>query len=320
MATSGIYNYSRTLNQIASESLELIEAVGDGETISGDHIDKAKSSLNSLLKRFQTPGLHTWTETEGTLFLKVGQAEYDFTDSSTHLANTYYETTSTAATTAGALSIAVTSIANIQDGDVIGIIQNDNDLFWTTVNGTPSGLTVNLDAGITLATVSGCSIRNYRPGTATVPELKPVSRITDVRRKEGSDYEIPINFASRQDYFNLPNKAQTGTPIQAYYSRQDVAGEDGGRLYVWNSPSSAVPVINFSYERKIQVMVNLTDTLDAPDYVHEYILYNLAKMLALKFGCSVERYQIIKEESMRTSGEIMAYGTELYPIKVVMGR
>jgi hypothetical protein len=39
MATSGIYNYSRTLNQIATESLELIEAVGDGETLSGNHIE-----------------------------------------------------------------------------------------------------------------------------------------------------------------------------------------------------------------------------------------------------------------------------------------
>jgi len=79
MATSGIYNYSRTLNQIASEALELIEAVGDGETLSGNHLQKAKDSLNSLLKEMQTLGLNLWTDTEATLFLTVGQASYDLT-------------------------------------------------------------------------------------------------------------------------------------------------------------------------------------------------------------------------------------------------
>ena len=78
MSTSGIYTYSRTLNQIAEEALQLLEVVGDGETLKGFHIDRAKASLNSLLLHAQTKGLNLWTETEGSLFLKVGQESYDF--------------------------------------------------------------------------------------------------------------------------------------------------------------------------------------------------------------------------------------------------
>jgi hypothetical protein len=322
MTTSGIYTYERTLNQVATESLELIEAVGDGETLSGDHIERSRASLNSLLLSSQTQGMHLWTETEGTLFLKVGQAIYDFRDSSTHVANDYNETTTTADTTAATLTIPVTSIEDINDGDVIGIVQSDNDIFWTTVNGAPTGLNVIVDDPVTLTTLSGAFVRSYSPSTATAPALTPISRISpgqgSVRRKEADDYEIPIIFESRKDYFNLPNKAQLGTPIQAYYSRQDIAGQVGGIMYLWNAPDSSVPVINFTYERKIQMMVNPDDTLDTADYAHEYIIYNLAKRLILKFGCGKDRAQLILDEAERTKLEMLAYGASMYPIQMKM--
>jgi hypothetical protein len=322
MTTSGIYTYSRTLNQIATESLQLIEVVGDGETLSGDHIERSKASLNSLLKEAQTHGLHLWTETEGTLFLKVGQFKYDFRDSSTHLANNFNETTTTADTTAATLTIPVLSIEGISDGDVIGIVQSDNDLFWTTVNGKPTGLNVIVDDPVTLTTTSGAFVRSYAPSAATAPALIPVSRISpgqgSVRRKEADDYEIPIIFESRKDYFNLPNKSQLGTPIQAYYARQDIAGEVGGIMYLWNTPESSVPLINFTYERKIQIMVSQDDTLDVADYAHEYIIYNLARRLILKFGCGVERAKLVIAEAERTERAMLAYGSSMYPIGIKM--
>ena len=324
MSTSGIYTYSRTLNQIADESLQLIEAVGDGETLSGEHIERVKASLNSLLKESQTQGLHLWTETEGTLFLKVGQESYDFRESSTHATNSYIETTTTSDTLAADLTIPVTSIAGISDGDIIGVVQNDNDIFWTTVNGTPTGLNVIVDDAITLATVSGALVRSYTPSAATAPALIPISRISpgqgSVRRKESNDYEIPIIFESRKDYFNLPNKSQKGTPIQAYYARQDIAGEVGGIMYLWNAPDSGVPVINFTYERKVQIMESANDTLDVADYAHEYIVYNLAERLILKFGCSIERAKLVMAGAARTKIDMLAYGASMYPISIKMVR
>lgn len=325
MTTSGIYTYSRTLNQIATEALQMIEAVGDGETLSGDHIERSRDSLNSLLiSATQTQGLHLWTETEGTLFLKVGQAKYDFRDASTHLANNYNSTTTTADTTAATLTIPVLSITDINDGDIIGIVQSDNDIFWTTVNGTPTGLNVIVDDPVTLTSTNGALVRSYAPSTTTAPALIPVSRISpgqgSVRRQEADDYEIPIIFESRKDYFNLPNKAQNGTPIQAYYSRQDIAGEVGGIMYLWNAPESGVPVINFTYERKIQIMVNADDTLDTAGYAHEYIIYNLAKRLILKFGCGKDRAQLVLGEAERTKNEMLAYGASMYPIGIKMVR
>jgi len=315
MATSGVYTYSLTLNEAVTEALDELQAAGDGETLTGDMIGRAKTSLNLIMKSLSTQGIHLWSETEGTLFPSVGQEKYDFRDATTHIANTYYETSTTAATTAGATSIEV-DITNIQDTDKIGIIQNDNDIFWTTVNGVPTGTTVVLTDAITLATLSGAKVRNYRVATSTSPELIPVSRILKVRRQEGSDYEIPIIFDSREDYFNLPNKEQTGTPIQAYYSRQDVAGEAGGIMYLWNSPNSSIPVINFTYERKLQVLVNPGDTLDVPDYALQALIYHLAVRLIPKVGCSAERAAFVKMEAERLMNDLLAYDSEVYPIKM----
>ncbi len=318
MKGSGVYTLSKTLNDIATESLDILQIGADGESISGDILGRVRISLNLLLKEWQTQGIHLWSETEGTLFLKVGQEKYDFRDSDTHITNTWYETTSTAATVAGARTILLTSVESINDGDVIGVIQNNNDLFWTTVDGTPVGLTVNLDDAITLPTLSGAHIYNYRSSTPTSPELIPVSRVLNVRRRELTDYEIPIIFASRQDYFDLPNKKQIGTPIQAYYSRQDTAGQTSGIMYLWSAPSSSVPVINFTYERKLEILVNTDDIVDVPDYALDALIYSLAVKLVPKFGTSKELAFWIKKESSILKNDMLSFDSTLYPVRMKM--
>lgn len=316
MTTSGTYTYSLTLNQVASEALELIQAVGDGETLGGDHVTRVKRTLNTMLKEWQTQGIHLWTYTEGTLFLEVGKAEYDFRLPSTNVVNTFFETTTSADTVALTNTIPLSDISNVEVGDVIGVVQSDSNLFWTTVDNISGSSVIIPGPGVTLSTDSGAAVRNYRKNESLIP----VSRVLDVRRKELTDYEIPIVFQSRKDYFNLPNKGQTGTPIQAYYSRQDVAGETSGIMYLWNAPSSSVPVINFTYERKIQIMVDAEDTLDVPDYAHDAVIYGVARKLIPKFGCSEKLAKIIISEAEQYKNNMLAYDAALYPITIRMKR
>lgn len=317
MATSGIYTLSKTTNELAEEVFDVMQIGQDGETLTGDMIGRFKVSANLLLKEWQTQGIHLWTYTEGTLFLTVGQEKYNFQNA--HVANDWFETTLTAATTADTNTILVTSASNIQDGDVIGIIQNDNNLFWTTVNGV-TGLMVTLTDSITLASLSGAFVRNYRVGTATSPELIPVSRVLKVRRQESTDYEIPIVFKSREDYYNLPNKKQLGTPIQAYYDRQDVAGETSGTMLLWNSPISSIPVINFTYERKLQILANSEDAVDLPDYAQLAFIYNAAVKLIPKYGTSQALADWIRGEALILKNDMLAFDSTLYPIKMKMKR
>jgi len=319
MPTSGVFTLTKTLNELVTEALDLIQATGDGESLHGDTLGRAKNPLNRMIKELSTQGIHLWSYTEGTLFLDVGKEKYDFQLSDTHIANTWFETTTTADTTAGATTILVTSATNIQATDPIGIIQNDNNLFWTTVKEV-SGLSIILDDAITLATLSGAFVRNYRVGKKTSPALIPVSRVLNVRRQESTDYEIPIVFESRQDYFNLPNKTQSGTPIQAYYDRQDIAGETSGVMYLWNSPVSSVPIINFTYERKLQILIDSDDTIDIPDYALDYFVYNYAVKLIPIFGTSKGLADWVKSEAIILKNDLLAYDSDIYPIKMKMKR
>jgi len=323
VSTSGVYTLSKTTNQLAEEAFDIMQIGADGETLGGNEVGRFKASANLLLKEWQAQGIHLWTYTEGTLFLTAGQEKYDFQNSGTHIANTWFETTTTASTVAGANTVEVASIDDIEDGDVIGVIQNNNNLFWSIVQSTystPSVISVTLTDNIPLATVSGAFVRNYRAGTATSPELVPVSRILNVRRKESTDYEIPIVFNSREDYFNLPNKEQSGTPIQAYYSRQDLAGETSGTMYLWNSPSSSVPVINFTYERKLQILVGADDTVDLPDYAQLAFIYNVAVKLIPKYGTSQALADMIRQEAQILKNDMLAFDSAVYPIKMKMKR
>lgn len=319
MTTSGVYDLAFTLNETLSEAFDILGQGVDGETLSGSAFTRGKRSANLMLKEWQTQGIHLWTFTEATLFLEVGRAKYDFRDSDVRVVNEFFETNTTLDTVANALSFTVETDTDIQTSDIIGIIQDDNNLFWSTVFGV-AGDVVVINDQIPLATLSGAQVYNYRPASSTNTVLIPVSKILDVRRKETTDYEIPIIFESREDYFNLPNKNQTGTAIQAYYSRQDIAGEVGGIMYLWSAPDSSVPIVNFTYERKIQILVNDTDIIDIPDFAQEAFIYGLAKRLMPKYGgITPQKVQWITAEADRKLQDMLSYDQAVYPINLDLG-
>lgn len=305
MAASGVYTLALTVNEAAKSTFELLQAVGDGESLTGDHSSDFMRAGNLILKSYQADGLHLWATIEGSLFMEVGQGAYDFRLSSTKKSNVWYETTSTAATLAGVYVVPVTSAANIQVGDTFGVIQNDNNLFWSTVS-IVAALNITLNDPVPLPSLSGAVVRNYRD------TFIPISRVLKggIRRKEASTNEIPIVDASREEYYNLPNKSQKGTPIQVYYDRQDVAGEKYGVMNVWSPPSSSKPVINFTYERKIQIMTDADETIDIPDYAQEAFIYAVAMKLIPKYGASPEKKADIKQEAYELRQNLLSFDSD----------
>ena len=386
MTTSGVYGFNPTVGELILEAYELLQVASQGETLTGDMFRRGKNSLNYLLRKMQTDGIHLWTYTEGTLFLQVGQAEYDFGDPDTHVVNTFFETSLTANALAGAQTIFVEDFSNLQINDDIGIITQENNLFWTTVTATPSSSSVSISAGLDLTASSGAIVYSHRPEvlttactvlegmdgaaqfhfatavtlvhgqevtltdffnneyagvqtvvtvgegffttelsflstssgnfTTTAETLIPVSRLTPngVRRRESTDFEIPIFSASKVDYTDLPNKSALGQPIQAYYERSIRFG----KMFLWTAPSSSVPVINFTYERQLQQVTTASETLDVAEEYHEAIVYNIARRLITKVGASQAMAQLIIGEAERSYDEALAYDDAVYPITMDM--
>lgn len=305
MSTSGSYNLNHTLNELLEEAFDLLQVGADGETLTADMLKRGKRSLNLMLKEWEAQGLHLWTKEEGSLFLAVGTEQYDFTSASTHLANTYYETTLSAAEASGQTELSVTSTTNMTVTDPIGIILDNNDLHWSTV-ASKTATTVTINDALTRAAASGAAVYNYR-----LNDFKPAIRVISTRRKDASN-EIPMLFESRGDYFNLPNKTQTGTPVMSYYARK----EPMGIMYVWPAPDSAIPVINFSYERKIQIMNSGSDTFDMPEYWFNALAYNASVELIPKYGCSLARATLLKAAAKEKLDLALGFDSSRYPIDV----
>ena len=136
MSTSGNYDLSLTLFEVVEEAFDVLQIGQDGESLSADMIKRAKSSINIMIKNWQAQSIHLWSYTEGVLFLKVGQAKYDF--ATANLANEFFETTTTTSGLTGEDTFTVADGSNIKIGDNIAIILDDNDSFFSTVVPTPT--------------------------------------------------------------------------------------------------------------------------------------------------------------------------------------
>ena len=307
MPLSGQYTLSLTFEEIRDEVLQILQVIGDGETVTTSMNDKVKHTTNLLLKKWDGLGINLWTYTEGTLFLVPGQSEYDLNSGNVNITNEFFETTLAADQTAGNNTIEVADASNIADTQKIGILQPDNSLFWTTVNGAPVGNIVTLTDVLPSDVTSGSCVFNYDD-----VDLIPIQRVLDVRRKDSTDYEIPIVFRSREDYFDLPNKNQVGSPIQAYYSRQ----EPQGIFYLWPSPFSASPVINFTYERPKQIIDLDTDNIDIPEYFYDAFIMNICRLVMYKFATDPQKRAEIKEDAYEMLNDALSFDNAVYPIYV----
>lgn len=76
MSTSGSTNFNLSANEIIVEAFDLIGVGSEGEPISADMYNRAKRSLNLLIKTWGAQD-HLWTRTEGpAVTLVAGQASY----------------------------------------------------------------------------------------------------------------------------------------------------------------------------------------------------------------------------------------------------
>ncbi len=307
MATSGIYRHIVTFDDITEEALDILQIGADGETLSGDMQVRSRKTMNFMLKAWEGQGIHLWTFTEGSLFLVQGQFKYNF--ATANIANTWFETTLSADEAAGQNILSMTSTTDIAVADVMGIVLDDNTTHFTTVLSKTAAVVTIADV-LPSAAVAGSFVRTY-----VANSFIPANRVMETRRRERAEYEIDMNFESRKDYFHLPDKVTTGKPIQSYFSRQHPEGE----MYLWPAPDDTEIVINFTYERPIQVISAGTDNFDIPDYWYEAVIYNLAERLILKFGCTETRALFIKAAAKEYLGVALSYDTDLYPIKIDMG-
>ena len=281
MATSGSVNFNQTRNELVQDALALIGVYGVGRTISSEDMTFSSNMLNKMIKTYQAQGLHLWAKEEGYLFVADNTGEYTLSSDSTSARATTRSdaviTELSVAAAASATTITVDSTTGMTALDIIGVVNDDDVVTWTTIVSVDSTTGLTLTAGLDGA----CAINN-NVYTFTSRIEKPL-RILSMRRVTGgpgSPSSIPMMTLSHEEYFDLPNKENNGNPTHFYYNPDLTTGN----LYMWARPDDPEMYFEFTFERQLEDFDASTDNPDFPNEWLECLTYQLAVRLAPAFG------------------------------------
>lgn len=110
----------------------------------------------------------------------------------------------------------------------------------------------------------------------TLDPVRPLTILSCRFKRSASASELPMTQMTRDEYDTLPVKTTTGTPTQFYYDRQ----REAARLYVWPVLATAAgETLQITYEREIEDIATLNDTIDMPGEWWDAVVYSLAARL-----------------------------------------
>lgn len=286
MATSNTFIFTVNAADIVREMMLNVGAIGEAEVPTAQEYNDCLRKLNMMVKQWMgkqdfAPGLKMWTRARCTLFLSYTQFRYQLGPTGDNWAQSVTggafgttHTTNQLSTTAsaGATSIQVPSITNINNGDYIGIQvvatgAVGSNLFWTTVNGAPSGTTVNLSAPLPLTAASMNYVYNY-----TTKGQRPLEIVTSILR-DSFQNDTPQNVLTVQDYEILPNKTQpqyVSDPTSFYYESQigSTTALSNGVYYI--DCAGAQDVTKHLHIVWLQPIMDLNNPGDNPEYPQQW--------------------------------------------------
>jgi hypothetical protein len=288
MTTSNSTDFNATRNDIIRGALRIILVTTAGETPGPSEMDDASEALNMMIKAWAANGIHLWTLTNATLFCTKGVANYSLPGS--HCTKDYTSAKLSANAAIGVTSLSVDSIVGIVNGQNIGILLDNGEMHWTTVNGAPTGTTVIITDALPSPAAGVNQVYAY-----TTAIERPL-RLHTLRNMNLTGGEIPFAFnaepLARSDYLRMPNKTATGTPIQGYYDPQLNIGE----FYCWPTPDTSKHRINFTYERTLEDFDNISDTPDFPQWCIACIKWNLALEIAPEYNKTPSAFVIAQAQ------------------------
>jgi len=285
MATSGNYNFSLTRDELIKASLRKIRVAKRGFTPGAEDIADAKEALNLIVAQFReksdgSPSLKMWTRKKVVLFLSNGQFQYSLgpTGDNAVLEDDLVTTTLTAA--ASGTSLTVASITGISDADFAGVYTSDGELTWTTVNGTPTGVTVVVTDSITAASGATCYFYTSKP-------QNPV-RVLFQNLIDSDGSETPLDTMGADDYWEIGDRDASGTPGNVYIER----GRDITDFYFDQAVNDPTYRVRLLVHYPIQSFDATDDNPDFPEQWYRALVWLLAMDLASEYDVQLSQQNL----------------------------
>lgn len=301
MSTSGSADFTRTRNQIITEAYQLLNVYGADEALTDPDLAFGNSRLNSMIKAWQAMGINLWTYEEAVIFLSsLPTYTLGTNGDKSCLLSDFVETTLSGDEAASQTVLSVTSSTGMTALDIIGIVLDDNTIHWTTVVSVDSATQVTVTSGLASVAASGNQVFTY---TSTL--YRPL-KIHSIRRHGSNGIETPLYPISRQEYFDLSNKTNSGVPNEFYYDPK----LNAGKLYIYQAPSDVTTYLRATISRSFEDFDDADNTPDFPQEWLDAIIYNLALRMAPAFGKMQEAVSLYAPLATALLDAIKGYDTE----------
>lgn len=257
--------------------MQLANIVNLNQASRGDDHAFAVDIFQSMIKLWQAEGIQLWNRRQATLFTAYQDEQYAISNTGSHCANTFVDTTISAAEASGQSILSLTSTTGMTAADNIGIELDSGTRQWTTIVSVDSSTQVTITAALTGAAAAGNTVITYTNKIADRP-----LRILDMRRVQLNDQKIAthVEQIGYAEYFNIPLKTTDGAPCNFYYDK--LLGE--GQLYVFPRPDDVNILIEFTYHEAIEDVDSGTNSMDFPTEWTLPLIYGLAAELMVAYG------------------------------------
>ena len=142
--------------------------------------------------------------------------------------------------------------------------------------------------------------------TGDVTTVRPLRILRCDRKNISTNNETSMTQLSLDEYNELPNKHQEGTPVDFFYEPT----LSNGTLYLWPQPTST-DVITYTVELVVRTEVEdmdlPTDDLDFPSWFTEAIILNLAYRLAPRHGYPINERYLLRKDADDALEDALAY-------------
>lgn len=106
-------------------------------------------------------------------------------------------------------------------------------------------------------------------------------RVTEARYRDANGRDLPMEEWTRQEYYDMPVKTNSGIPTAYYVDHQ----RSTATMYIWSVPSSVTTeTIQYTYQRVFQDLDSVDNDIDIPQEHMDTIGYALADRLMETFG------------------------------------
>ena len=300
MAISNSIDYIVTRDDIITEALEQLGVLAEDESPSSGQLTSCSRTLNMMVKAWQGEGANLFAQQQCYLLLEKDKHEYTLSSTGDNFTTSYTKTQLSVAGVATDSTITVDSDDDISDVDYIGIELDDGTMQWTTVNGAPAANVVTLTTALTGAAAIDNYVFNY-----TTKANRPM-KVLAAQALSTNDAETSVSIINKSEYLNLSNKTTDGIVSQKSYDPQI----SSPTLRVYNEVDDVTDVLVLTCQRTLSDFDAAGDNPDFPQEWYLALAFNLAVLLAPKYGIDKNDFERIAMIAMGTKEIAMGFDVD----------